>query len=75
VFRVFCYAPEGSGPSAADNMANTVIDAFDATTDISFTNADNETVIVSVDYAERDNGFVDSPWYYTVVNIGWYIYS
>tara|TARA_R110002124_G_scaffold237867_3_gene403145 strand:- start:157 stop:579 length:423 start_codon:yes stop_codon:yes gene_type:complete len=75
VFRVFCYAPEGSGPSAADNMANTVIDAFDATTDISFTNAANETVIVSVDYAERDNGFVDSPWYYTVVNIGWYIYS
>jgi len=49
--------------------------AFEAATDISFTNGDAETYIVSIDYAERDNGFVDSPWYYTVVNIGWYIYS
>jgi hypothetical protein len=74
VFRVFCYTPEGSGPATADDIANKVIEAFDATTDISFTSG-GETTIVSVDYAERDNGFVDSPWYYTVVNIGWYIYS
>jgi hypothetical protein len=75
VFRVFCYAPEGEGPAAADDLANKVIDAFDATTDISFTNGDGDTIIVSVDYAERDNGFVDSPWYFVAVNIGWYIYS
>ncbi len=75
VFRVFCYAPEGNGPSVADDLADKVIDAFDATTDISFTNGSDETIIVSVDYAERDNGFVDSPWYYVAVNIGWYIYS
>jgi len=75
VFRVLCYAPEGNGPSVADDLANKVIDAFDATTDISFTNGSDETIIVSVDYAERDNGFVDSPWYYVAVNIGWYIYS
>lgn len=75
VFRVFCYAPEGDGPAAADDLANKVIDAFDATTDISFTNGDGDTIIVSVDYAERDNGFVDSPWYFVAVNIGWYIYS
>ena len=75
VFRAFCYAPEGNGPSVADDLADKVIDAFDATTDISFTNGSDETIIVSVDYAERDNGFVDSPWYYVAVNIGWYIYS
>lgn len=75
VFRVFCYAPEGEGPAAADDLANKVIDAFDATTDISFTNGEGQTVIVSVDYAERDNGFVDSPWYFVAVNIGWYIYA
>jgi hypothetical protein len=74
VFRVFCYVPEGQGPAAADDLANKVIEAFDATTDISFTSGDT-TVIVSVDYAERDNGFVDSPWYYVAVNIGWYIYA
>jgi hypothetical protein len=70
VFRVFCYVPEGNGPSASDNLANLVIDAFDATTDITLGGTR-----VSVDYADRGNGFVDSPWYYTVVNIGWYIYS
>ena len=75
VFRVFCYTPEGNGPANADDIANKVITAFDATTDISFTNSDAETFIVSIDYADRDNGFVDSPWYYTVVNIGWYIYN
>jgi len=74
VFRVFCYVPEGQGPAAADDLANKVIDAFDATTDISFTSGDS-TIIVSVDYAERDNGFVDSPWYYVAVNIGWYLYA
>lgn len=75
VFRVFCYVPEGNGPAAADDLANKVIDAFDATTDISFTNASSETVFVSVDYAERDNGFTDNPWYYVAVNIGWYAYA
>lgn len=74
VFRVFCYTPEGTGPAAADDLANKVMDAFDATTDISFTSGDTTTT-VSIDYAERDNGFVDSPWYYTTVNIGWYIYN
>ncbi len=74
VFRVFCYTPEGHGPATADDIANKVITAFEAATDISFTNG-GETTIVSIDYAERDNGFVDSPWYYTVVNIGWYIYG
>ena len=70
VFRVFCYVPEGNGPAAADNLANLVIDAFDAATDITLGGTR-----VSIDYAERDNGFVDSPWYYVSVNIGYYIYA
>lgn len=74
VFRVFCYTPEGNGPATADDIADKVITAFDASNDISFTNG-GETTIVTVNYAERDNGFVDSPWYYCVVNIGWYIYG
>ena len=30
---------------------------------------------VSIDYAERDIGFTDAPWYLIPVNIGWYIYN
>jgi hypothetical protein len=70
LFRVFCYVPEGNGPSAADNLANLVIDAFDAATDIT-----NGGTRVSIDYAERESGFVDSPWYYVPVIIKYYIYA
>ena len=75
VFSVTVFAPEGKGPATADDYANKVIDAFAATTDISFTNGDAETIIVSIDYAERQQGMVDSPWYFVPINIGWYIYK
>jgi|TARA_R110001632_G_scaffold44868_1_gene113973 hypothetical protein len=75
VFSVTVFAPEGKGPATADDYANKVIDAFAATTDISFTNSDAETIIVSIDYAERQQGMIDSPWYFVPINIGWYIYK
>jgi hypothetical protein len=74
-FRVSCYVAEGNGPAAADDLANLIITAFDATTDISYTNASSETIIVSVDYAERNEGRAVDNWYEVVVDIGWYIYS
>lgn len=75
VFTVFCYAKEGNGPAAADAIANAVIDAFEATTDISYTNSSSETIILSVDYVEREQGILDNPWYYVPVNVNWYIYN
>ena len=30
---------------------------------------------VSIDYAERQQGIIDSPWYFVPINIGWYIYN
>ena len=75
LFRVLCHAKEGAGPGAADSLANSVMEAFEAATDISYTNASAETILVSIDYAERARGFVDTPWYTTPVDIGWYIYK
>jgi hypothetical protein len=63
LYAVTPHTPEKLGPSVADD------------TDISFTNSSNETIIVSIDYAERQQGFLDSPWYYVPINIGWYIYK
>ena len=74
VFAVTVFAPEGKGPSTADDYANKVIDAFAVTTDISFTNASG-TIKVSIDYAERQQGMIDSPWYFVPINIGWDIYK
>ena len=75
IFAVTVFTPEGNGPSTADDYVNKVIDAFQATTDISFTNAQSETIKLSIDYAERQQGLIDSPWYYVPINIGWYIYK
>ena len=75
VFAVTVFTPEGNGPSNADDYVNKVINAFQATTDISFTNTQSQTIKVSIDYAERQQGLIDSPWYYVPINIGWYIYK
>lgn len=75
VFSILVHTPEGKGPKEADDYANILLEAFEATTDISFTNSNLETINVSIDYAERQQGILDSPWYYVRVDIGWYIYK
>jgi hypothetical protein len=44
LFRVDCYVPEGSGPKAADDLVNLIIDNFEATTDI-FYNTETEALL------------------------------
>lgn len=70
VFRLQVYCPEGDGPATADAFANTLIEAFEATTHINY-----NSITVSIDYAERQQGFLDAPWYYVPVSIGWYCYN
>jgi hypothetical protein len=47
-----------------------VMSAFEATTKLTHNN-----ITVSIDYAERERGFLDSPWYFIPVSIGWYAYN
>lgn len=35
----------------------------------------DNVINVSIDYSERQQGMIDSPWYFTPINIGWYIYN
>ena len=70
VFRIECYVPEGSGPSAGDDLADKIMEAFEATTDVS-----QAGTIVSIRYAEREQADIDGPFYMIPVNIGWYIYK
>ena len=70
VFRVECYVPEGNGPAAGDDLADKIIDAFEAATDVSYGGT-----IVSIRYAERESAEIDGPFYMIPVNIGWYIYA
>ena len=70
IFRVECYVPEDVGPSAGDDLADKIMEAFEATTDVSYSGT-----IVSIRYAEREMAEIDGPFYMIPVNIGWYIYS
>lgn len=70
VFRVECYVPEGKGPAAGDDLADKIIEAFEATTTVSYSGTD-----VSIRYAEREAAEIDGPFYVIPVNIGWYIYK
>lgn len=70
VFLINCYVAEGSGPAAADTLANNVMDAFEATTTLT-----HNSKTTYLDYAERQQGIVDSPWYLVPVEIGWYAYN
>jgi hypothetical protein len=70
VFLVECYVAEGDGPSAGDDLADKIIEAFEATTDVS-----HSGTIVSIRYAEREMAELDGPFYKIPVQIGWYIYS
>lgn len=70
IFRVTCNVPDNAGPGAADDLADSIIEAFDGATDIS-----NGGTTVSIRYAEREQGTSNSPWYSVPVNIGWYIYN
>ena len=70
IYRVECYVPEDQGPSAGDELADKIIDAFEAATDVSYSGT-----IVSIRYAEREMAEIDGPFYMIPVNIGWYIYK
>ena len=69
-FLVNCYTPEGEGPNASDLLADSIIDAFEATTDIS-----HSGTTLSIRYAERDLGTQEGGHYCVPVRIGWYLYQ
>ena len=75
VYQMLLHYPEGVGPGASQEMVNTIIDRFESSVDISFTNSDPKTIYVTVEYAEQMGAYNKSPWYVTPVNISWYCYD
>jgi len=75
IFRLFVKMPELQGPGPGEDIVESLLNTFEATTDLSFTNSNNETIHVTIDYAEQVGAYNESPWYTLPVNIGWYSYS
>mgnify|MGYP003644160834 FL=1 len=75
VFQLLVKFPEGAGPGPSEDLTETLLETFEATTDLSFTNTDAQTVYVTIDYAEQVGAYTESPWYTTPINIGYYSYK
>lgn len=75
LFQLLLHHPEGVGSGDSSDTLDEVIELFDSTTDISYTNADTETIIVGIENAEARGSYSKSPWFVTPVNIAWYIYK
>ena len=70
-FQVDCCALPNVGPQSADDLADSIIDAFEATTDLTY----NGTT-VSIVTVERDQGYIEDTQHYCVpVRAFWYIYA
>ena len=74
ILAINVYAPEGSGPAACEEIVEKLLEGFEATTDITY-NDGSDNYTVCIDYAERDIGLTDAPWFLIPVNIGWFIYN
>ena len=70
LYSLLICTPEGLGPGAGYDIADLLLDRFNAATDISFNG-----LIISVDYSEVRTSFLDSPFYCTPVTIAWYVYN
>ena len=59
IFSMLVFSPENAGPAAGETLAELLIDNFESNTDVSYTSG-GTTTIVSIDYAERQQGFLDT---------------
>jgi len=70
LYSILICTPENLGPGAGYDVADLLLDRFDATTDISLSG-----LTISIDYSEVRTSFLDSPFYCTPVTVAWYVYN
>jgi hypothetical protein len=62
--------PENSGPGTSQSVVDTLVDRFEATTDITFS-----TTTLTIESVRQGVPYDDPPWFVTPVVATWYIYS
>jgi hypothetical protein len=70
LYSILICTPEALGAGAGYDIADLLLDRFDATTDITLSG-----LTISIDYSEVRTSFLDSPFYCTPVTIAWYVYN
>ena len=67
MFQVDIFLPEGTGPNAADTLADAVRAKFGPGLDLTF-----NSVTTRISYSERGVGDLDPPWYKVPIFIAWF---
>lgn len=75
IYRIYCYFPSGKGPLAASKVTSSIVRAFDNASDVSYTNPDGDTIVVTIDYSDRNMGRRTGAFWQVVVDVGWHIYG
>jgi len=75
IVRLMIHYPENEGPGASQATADALVNRFEVTSDISYTNPDLETINVTIDYAQQESSYTMEPWFVTPITVGWYIYA
>ena len=70
IFTVLVYTPENQGPAKNQEIADSIIEAFDATTDLQFGG-----VFTRIETAEQRVSNKSSPWFVTPIDINWDAYE
>ena len=67
------YLPSDAGPKTADDMAELIMGdhGFKAAQILAGPNGDSLTV----EYTERQRGFLEAPWYYVPIIVAWRVYK
>lgn len=73
-YNLLVYSPYGGGPGASDDIAELILAAFEATTDLTFTSGGVATT-VNIRSSERKGSTTDGSWFITPVEVQWYNYS
>lgn len=68
-WQVNVYAPQGTGPATADQMADAIRDAYPPGTVLSAGNK-----YIRIQASARYPGFNSTPWYQVPVEVTWYTY-
>lgn len=70
LMMIHVHTPEGQGSSEAMSIAKTLVEAFEATTNIT-----NDDITVHIRGAETRSGVHEAPWYYITVVVDWFCHK
>ena len=70
VFRLECNVPANKGRGEAITLVESIIDAFEANTDITF-----DGLTITTRYVEKETGTKEGAFYNVPINVGWYVYT